>query len=148
MPPARDPSIAARLPAPELPLDGSHTFDLILAGSEVLRVGAVQEMRDLAEATNLGVVNVFTAKGMFRWDSPFHLGTVGLQLHDFTLAGLAPDRPILAIGVGRDECPEALLRDAGISPDSDGVWPIACGCRSNDWPRSPVRSVPPRTVRP
>ena len=129
VPPARDPSLAARLPAPELADDPAagepgamHTFDLILAGSEVMRAGAVQEMRDFADATNLGVVNLFTAKGMFRWDSPFHLGTAGLQLHDFTLAGLAPDRPILAVGVGRDECPEALLRDAGIAPD--GVWPI------------------------
>jgi len=129
VPPVRDPSLAARLPAPELsdalaagtggPM---HTFDLILAGSEVIRADAVQEMRDFADATNLGVVNLFTAKGMFRWDSPFHLGTAGLQLHDFTLAGLAPDRPILAVGVGRDECPEALLRDAGIAPD--GIWPI------------------------
>jgi hypothetical protein len=38
------------------------------------------------------------------------------------LAGLDADRRVLAIGVGRDECPEALLRDAGISPD--GTWPV------------------------
>jgi hypothetical protein len=122
LPPARDPSLAARLPAPDLPADGTHTFDLVFAGSEVMRSGAVHAIRDLADATGLGVLNVFTAKGMFRFDSPFHLGTVGLQLHDFTYAGLDPERRILAIGVGRDECPEPLLRDAGIA--LDGVWPV------------------------
>ncbi len=68
------------------------------------------------------MLNVFTAKGLFRWDSPYHLGTAGLQLHDFALAGLAPNRPILAVGVGLDECPDPILRDAGLSPD--GAWPV------------------------
>ena len=122
-PPTRDPSIAPALPAPELPTSGGpFTFDLILAGSEVIRAGAVEALRQLADDTGLGVLNVFTAKGMFRWDSPFHLGTAGLQLHDFALAGLAPDRPVLAVGVGSDECPDVILRDAGIAPD--GAWPV------------------------
>lgn len=119
----RDPSIAPTLPAPELPTSGGpFTFDLVFAGSEVIRAGAVEALRDLADRTGLGVLNVFTAKGLFRWDSPYHLGTAGLQLHDFALAGLAPDRPILAVGVGLDECPGAILRDAGLSPD--GAWPV------------------------
>ena len=121
-PVVHDRSLAARLPAPDLPLEGAHTFDLVFAGSEVIRAGKVDAIRALAEATGLGVLNVFTAKGMFRFDSPFHLGTVGLQLHDFRYAGLTPERRVLAIGVGRDECPAPLLRDAGISPD--GVWPV------------------------
>jgi hypothetical protein len=118
-----DPSIAARLPAPELvPADKPLRFDMILAGSGVIRAGAVDALRALADTTGLGVLNVFTAKGLFRWDSPYHLGTAGLQLHDFSYAGLAPDRPVLAIGVGRDECPAPVLADAGLSPD--GAWPI------------------------
>jgi hypothetical protein len=122
-PPRRDPSIAPALPAPELPTSGGpFTFDLMLAGSEVIRAGAVEALRQLADETGLGVLNVFTAKGLFRWDSPYHLGTAGLQLHDFALAGLAPDRPVLAVGVGSDECPDAILRDAGIAPD--GAWPV------------------------
>ena len=121
-PVVHDRSLAARLPAPDLPLEGAHTFDLVFAGSEVIRAGKVDAIRALAEATGLGVLNVFTAKGMFRFDSPFHLGTVGLQLHDFSYAGLTPERRVLAVGVGRDECPAPLLRDAGISPD--GVWPV------------------------
>ena len=123
MEPRLDPSIAPRLAAPELPTSGGpFTFDFILAGSEVIRAGAVDALRDLADQTGLGVLNVFTAKGLFRWDSPYHLGTAGLQLHDFAMAGLAPDRPVLAVGVGADECPEAILRDAGIAPD--GAWPV------------------------
>ncbi len=119
----RDPSIAPALPAPELPAGGGpFTFDLILAGSEVIRAGAVEALRQLADETGLGVLNIFTAKGLFRWDSPYHLGTAGLQLHDFALAGLAPDRPVLAVGVGLDECPDAILRDAGITPDD--AWPL------------------------
>jgi nucleotide-binding universal stress UspA family protein len=122
-PVVRDPSIAPALPAPDLPRNGGpFTFDLVLAGSEVIRAGAVEELRDLADRTGLGVLNVFTAKGLFRWDSPYHLGTAGLQLHDFALAGLATNRPILAVGVGLDECPDAILRDAGLSPD--GAWPV------------------------
>jgi len=119
-----DPSIAARLPAPELASAGEtpQVFDMILAGSGVIRAGAVEALRALADATGLGVLNVFTAKGLFRWDSPYHLGTAGLQLHDFSYAGLAPDRPVLAVGVGRDECPAPVLADAGLSPD--GAWPI------------------------
>jgi hypothetical protein len=118
-----DPSLAARLPAPELAADdGPFVFDMILAGSGVIRAGAVDALRALADATGLGVLNVFTAKGLFRWDSPYHLGTAGLQLHDFSYAGLAPDRPVLAVGVGRDECPAPVLADAGLSPDR--AWPI------------------------
>jgi hypothetical protein len=122
-PPWRDPSVAPALAAPELPASGGpFTFDLILAGSGVIRAGAVEALRRLADDTGLGVLNVFTAKGLFRWDSPYHLGTAGLQLHDFALAGLAPDRPVLAVGVGSDECPDAILRDAGIA--TDGAWPV------------------------
>jgi len=120
-----DPSIAARLPAPELASAGDVplVFDMILAGSGVIRAGAVEALRALADATGLGVLNVFTAKGLFRWDSPYHLGTAGLQLHDFSYAGLAPDRPVLAVGVGRDECPAPVLADAGLSPGR--AWPIS-----------------------
>ena len=119
----RDPSLAAQLPAPDLPDDGGrYTFDLVLAGSNIIRARAVEALRELADRTGLGVLNVFTAKGLFRWDSPYHLGTAGLQLHDFGLAGLAPDRPVLAIGVGADECPDVIMRDAGLTPD--GNWPI------------------------
>jgi hypothetical protein len=35
------------------------------------------------------VVNTWGAKGVFRWDDPFHFGTAGLQARDFELAGLA-----------------------------------------------------------
>jgi hypothetical protein len=122
-PPVRDPSLAPALPGAELPeAGGPCTFDLVLAGSEVIRAGAVDTIRELADRTGLGVLNVFTAKGMFRWDSPYHLGTAGLQLHDFRYAGLAPDRTVLAIGVGAHECPEPILRDAGIAPE--GAWPV------------------------
>ena len=142
-PPTRDPSIAPALPAPELPTSGGpFTFDLILAGSEVIRAGAVEALRQLADDTGLGVLNVFTAKGMFRWDSPFHLGTAGLQLHDFALAGLAPDRPVLAVGVGSDECPDVILRDAGIAPD--GAWPVT---RRRDRAAGLARRRRPRRAR-
>ncbi|HXY93909.1 MAG TPA: thiamine pyrophosphate-binding protein, partial [Acidimicrobiia bacterium] len=87
LPAARDPSLAPSLPGRELALGAAPaTFDLVLAGSGVIRAGAVDALRTLAEETGLGVLNVFTAKGLFRWDSPFHLGTAGLQLHDFALA--------------------------------------------------------------
>ena len=134
-PAVRSPSIAPTLPAPELPMGGGpFTFDLILAGAEVIRAGAVEALRQLADESGLGVLNVFTAKGLFRWDSPYHLGTAGLQLHDFALAGLGSNRQVLAVGVGLDECPDAILRDAGIAPD--GAWPVARAWRPSSWARS------------
>jgi thiamine pyrophosphate-dependent acetolactate synthase large subunit-like protein len=66
-------------------------------------------VREFAERTNLGVVNTWGLKGLFRWDSPFHLGTAGLQERDFELAGVNDVDVVIGIGLDDDESPRELL---------------------------------------
>lgn len=58
-------------------------------GPGVVRDGCVDGLRAFATRVGCGVVNTWGAKGVFRWDDPFHFGTAGLQARDFELAGLA-----------------------------------------------------------
>lgn len=60
----------------------------ILAGPGVIEAGCVDGLRAFARRLGCGVVNTWGAKGVFRWDDPFHFGTAGLQAWDFELAGL------------------------------------------------------------
>ena len=69
----------------------------------------VAAVRRFAETTGLGVVNTWGLKGLFRWDSPFHLGTAGLQERDFDLAGVLDADIVLGIGLDPDESPRELL---------------------------------------
>ncbi len=82
----------------------------LLAGERVdgVPVG-VAALRDFATATNTGVLNTWGLKGLFRWDSPFHLGTGGLQARDFDLAGVSDAELVLAVGIDPDESPWELL---------------------------------------
>ena len=77
---------------------------VVLAGPGVVaRDGAVEGLRAFAAAANVGVANTWGAKGVFNWDSPHHLGTVGLQARDFELLGFADHDLIIATGVDRLE---------------------------------------------
>ena len=65
------------------------------------------------------MANTWGAKGVFRWDSPHHMGTAGLQAHDFELLGFAELDEIVAIGIDPDESPPdrfALARVTELSP--------------------------------
>ena len=76
---------------------------VVLAGPGVIpHAGA---FRRWAEQTNLPVANTWSVKGLFRWDSPHHMGTVGLQARDFELAGFADADRIIAVGVDERETP-------------------------------------------
>lgn len=75
---------------------------VVLAGPGVVAERAAEGLRALAAAGSLGVLNTWGAKGLFDWQSPHHLATAGLQLHDFELAGLAEADLIVATGL--DEC--------------------------------------------
>lgn len=120
-----DPSLAPRLRTRQV-ADGQRLdIDVLLAGAGVVRARMVGELARLAEAAGLGVLNTFTAKGMFAWDSPYHLGTAFLQEQDLKLAGVGPDTRALLVGVDADECPPALFDVAGvrIGPDAP-VWTV------------------------
>jgi len=76
---------------------------VVLAGPGVIpHAGAV---RRWAELSNLPVANTWSVKGLFRWDSPHHMGTVGLQERDFELAGFGDADRIIAVGVDERETP-------------------------------------------
>jgi thiamine pyrophosphate-dependent acetolactate synthase large subunit-like protein len=118
-----DPSLAAGFSARE-PI-GQVEVDILVAGAGVVRAGLVGELANLAEDNQLGVLNTFTAKGLFTWDSPYHLGTAFLQERDLELAGIGPHSRVLMIGVDADECAPALLARAGvrIGPEAS-VWSV------------------------
>ncbi len=110
----------AALPVQPLGADESFVADFVLAGGAVVREERAADLATFAERTGLGVLNAFTAKGIFRWDSPYHLGTGCLQERDLALAGARPDAAVLVVGVDVDECPPALLRGAGIEASAPG----------------------------
>ena len=78
----------------------------VLVGPDALiGSGALRGLRALAAAYDLGVANTWGAKGVFNWDSPYHLGTCGLQARDFELLGWSEADAILAIGIDDAESP-------------------------------------------
>lgn len=71
----------------------------ILVGPGVVRAGCVDGLRAFAARVGCGMVNTWGAKGVFRWDDPFHFGTAGLQARDFELAGLADVDVLVTCGL-------------------------------------------------
>lgn len=104
------PALAVQPLAPGEPF----VADFVLAGAAVVQGGYAADLAAFAERTGLGVLNAFTAKGLFRWDSPFHLGTGCLQERDLQLAGAGPKSVVLVVGVDIDECNPALMAAAGL----------------------------------
>lgn len=81
----------------------------VLAGPGVLAHLAVDALHRFAERAGLGVANTWGAKGVYAWDDPHHLGTVGLQRDDFTLLALDRVDLVLAVGVDPLESPDAAI---------------------------------------
>ncbi len=79
----------------------------MLAGPGVVRLGAVEALHRFAATANIGVANTWGAKGLFRWDSPHHMGTVGLQTRDLELVFDAIDL-VLTTGLDPDETQPAF----------------------------------------
>ena len=84
----------------------------LLAGPGTVRRGAAQAVAEFAARTNVGVANTWGAKGLFRWDSPHHMGTVGLQARDFELVFDGIDL-VVVTGADPDETRPAM--PAGVS---------------------------------
>jgi hypothetical protein len=135
-PPDAQPAVLPVLPLDlrlELPDDGV----VVLAGPGVVRAGsfrwggAVDGLRAFAAAADVGVANTWGAKGVFTWNSPHHLGTVGLQADDFELLGFRDANLIVATGVDRDESADDRFR---IAPVVD-VSPIHLGTAAGNLPR-------------
>jgi thiamine pyrophosphate-dependent acetolactate synthase large subunit-like protein len=76
---------------------------MVLAGPGVVHAGAIAELRGLAVAGNLGVLNSWGAKGVFHWRSRHHLATVGLQAQDVELSGVPEADLLICVGVDSAE---------------------------------------------
>jgi hypothetical protein len=96
---------------PVLTLDPSMAeLDIVaVVGPGVVRAAAVDGLAEMARKGGIGIVNTWGAKGVERWDSPFHFGTAGLQARDFELAGLGAADVVLTSGLDPDESPVDAL---------------------------------------
>jgi hypothetical protein len=86
---------------------GLHVVAVV--GPGVVRAAALDGLSDMARKGGIGIVNTWGAKGVERWDSPFHFGTAGLQERDFELAGLATADVVITSGLDPDESPVEAL---------------------------------------
>jgi acetolactate synthase I/II/III large subunit len=74
------------------------SFPLIFAGNGVIRGGASRELRDLARAHGIPVVNTFMAKGCMPYDDSLSLLSAGLQARDYVSYGFEKADLIIAVG--------------------------------------------------
>ena len=79
---------------------------VVLAGPGVVGTRSIDGLRAFAAAANVPVANTWGAKGVLLWDSPFHMGTCGLQARDFELLDFASYDAIVATGTDLAESPE------------------------------------------
>lgn len=77
----------------------------VIAGVGVVRSGSVEALASFAERLGMPVLNTVGAKGVFRWNSPYHAGTIGLQARDGELGGVDDAVVVIICGVGDDELP-------------------------------------------
>ncbi|WP_439814231.1 acetolactate synthase large subunit [Zavarzinia sp. CC-PAN008] len=73
---------------------------IIIAGNGAIRRRATKQLRLLCEATGIGVLNTFMAKGAVGRDADYCLFTVGLQQKDYAVHAI--DEADLVITVGYD----------------------------------------------
>ena len=70
----------------------------MIIGGGAIAAGAAPLLRRLAAERRVGMLNTCAAKGLFAWNDPAHLGTIGLQADDLQLGGVA-QREVLLVGV-------------------------------------------------
>jgi thiamine pyrophosphate-dependent acetolactate synthase large subunit-like protein len=109
-----------RVDADELLRHGADGCVVVLAGPRVVDDGALDALRSFAAAGALGVANTWGAKGVFGWDSPHHLGTCGLQAHDFELLGWGDADLIVTTGLTDEVTPDryALAPVVDLAPSA------------------------------
>lgn len=101
----------------------------IVVGPGVARGGFTEGLTSLASRCGVPVFNTWGAKGVFRWDSPYHGGTIGLQERDVELAGLADADVVITAGLDPDE---ALLSSSGGMQIQD-VEPWQLAALTHEW---------------
>ncbi|MEZ5238801.1 MAG: hypothetical protein R2716_07580 [Microthrixaceae bacterium] len=92
---------------PVYTLDPSLSSMRIVAvvGPGVVRARGVEGLHSFSRTAGAGVLNTWGAKGVERWDSPWHFGTIGLQARDLELADVAGADLVVVAGVDPAELP-------------------------------------------
>jgi hypothetical protein len=130
--------VEAPLVPPDIPFR-PHT--LVLAGPGVVRAGtiAVEGLRAFAARAGLAVANTWGAKGVFEWNSPHHMSTVGLQERDFEILGFGEADLLIATGVDPLESPPERWALAPIVVEVD---PRVLADLADAWPH-PTAEIRP-----
>ncbi len=110
----------------------------VVAGPGVVRAEAAEDLLSLATSMNVAVLNTWGAKGLFRWDSPFHGGTAGLQSRDWELAGVTEADVVIVSGLDPDEVDAHALGNLVVQE----VSPSQLGSLAARW--APPTSPPHR----
>jgi acetolactate synthase I/II/III large subunit len=97
-PPARRPEPSAQELLKAVQVIRSAINPVVLAGNGVIRTGAAPALREFARATGIGVAETFMGKGALDYQDSRHLGTVGLQAHDYDLAGFEDADVVITVG--------------------------------------------------
>lgn len=84
------------------------TNPVVVVGGDAIAAGGADELRRVAVERRVGMLNTFAAKGLFAWNDPAHLGTIGLQERDLELAGIALSE-VLLVGVPEREISKRWL---------------------------------------
>ena len=111
---------------------------VVVVGPGVVRTNALEALEHLTRTAGVGVVNTWGAKGVERWDSPFHFGTAGLQARDFELAGLSEADVVIVSGLDPDESPLDALGSHAVQE----VPPAQLAALCHRW--TPSRTPPER----
>lgn len=87
---------------------------VIVAGAALVHAGMAGVLRDLVDRTNIGVFNSWAAKGLFPWNHPAHLGTIGMQAEDIDLCAIATFDDVVLCGLSDDELSRGELTRRGV----------------------------------
>jgi hypothetical protein len=130
--------LVSRVPVMTLDPSMAELCVIAVVGPGVVRASGLEGLSDMARKGGIGIVNTWGAKGVERWDSPFHFGTAGLQARDFELAGLDSADVVVTSGLDPDESPVEALGSWVVQD----VPPAQLGALCHRWPAS--RTLPER----
>lgn len=109
------PSRRLRRPVPDdkivdraMALIRSAKRPVILAGNGTIRTRASKQLRLFAEATGIGVIGTFMAKGCVSRHAPYCLFTIGLQAKDLVACAIDAADLVITIGYDMVEYPPRL----------------------------------------
>ena len=86
---------------------------IILAGNGTVRKRASKQLRAFCQATGIGVISTFMAKGCVDMDADYCLYTIGLQSKDFATCALEAADLVITLGYDMVEYPPRVWNPSG-----------------------------------